>query len=37
MADSFMPPEKIQKIGANKHKFDNFDSDVSEVPTPSQK
>ena len=28
MADSFMPPEKVQKIGANKHKFDGFDDDI---------
>jgi hypothetical protein len=32
MADSFMPPEKIQKIGANKHKFDGFDQDVEVTP-----
>jgi len=33
MADSFMPPEKVQKINANKNKFDGFDSDVVVEPT----
>ena len=26
VADSFMPPEKIQRIQSNKHKFKDFDS-----------
>ena len=28
MADSFMPPEKVQKIGDNKDKFIGFDDDI---------
>ena len=28
LAESFMPPEKVNKVSANKHKFDNFDSDI---------
>ena len=28
LAESFMPPEKEEKVHKNKHKFDNFDQEL---------
>jgi len=29
LAESFMPPEKEDKVLKNKHKFENFDQDIA--------